>query len=173
MALHNLIVALLFVLVTMVEPSTCHVVKGSVSCLDCHRHYNLSGVKVAVKCDQVKKLATVTTEDDGSFATNLPSDTPMSATPSNCNAKLLGGENQLYASRKNMFSKIVKVQESNSYTISTPLAFSTTCPSKEANCGASNGETGSSKTVDIPLPPEWGLAPSSYYVPFFPIIGIP
>ncbi|RZB76524.1 hypothetical protein D0Y65_034816, partial [Glycine soja] len=32
---------------------------------------------------------------------------------------------------------------------------------------------GSSKSFDLPLPREWGLAPSSFYVPFFPIIGIP
>ncbi|WP_168415081.1 hypothetical protein, partial [Acinetobacter indicus] len=158
-----------------VELSTCHVLKGSVSCLDCNRHYDLSGIKVLVKCSQVKKLAMATTEEDGSFKTELPSDAPTSPPSSNCLAKLLGGPSQLYASRNNIVSQIVKSHESDSYIISTPLNFHTSCPlsKKDAKCGAQNAKIGSSKTVDLPLPPEWGLAPSSYYVPFFPIIGIP
>lgn len=128
-----------------------------------------------MKCDGVKKLAMADTEHDGSFEVELPSGTSKSS-PLNCQAKLLGGPVQLYASRKNVISKIIKAdQEPNSYTISTPLSFSTSCPAADhAKCKAAmNKQFGSSKNVDLPLPPEWGLAPSSYYIPYFPIIGIP
>lgn len=128
-----------------------------------------------MKCAQVKKLATATTEENGSFKVEFPSDTSKTTpTPLNCLAMLLGGPSQLYAWKKNLVSNVVKAHELNCYTISTPLVFSTSCPlaSKDAKCGAPN-QIGSSKTFDLPLPPEWGLAPSSYYIPFFPIIGIP
>ncbi|KAL2985868.1 hypothetical protein AAZX31_12G175300 [Glycine max] len=119
-----------------------------------------SGIKVSVKCEGVKNLAMATTEDKGFFKVDLPSD--HTKTPSsNCFIKLLGGSNSLYASKKNQVSQIVKGREKNTYTISTPL-----------KCNASN-QFGSSKSFDLPLPREWGLAPSSFYVPFFPIIGIP
>lgn len=108
-----------------------------------------------MKCDKVVKLVEATTEHDGSFMVKLPTDSGK------CLAQLVGGPEQLYASRKNMFSQIVKAKQPNMFTISTPLSFST------------KSNLGSSKTVDLPLPREWGLAPSSYYVPFFPIIGIP
>ncbi|XVE59597.1 hypothetical protein DITRI_Ditri05aG0058600 [Diplodiscus trichospermus] len=176
MALRSLVTALFFLLgLARIQLSTCQVLKGKISCLDCNRGYDFSGIKVLVKCDQVKKLATATTEENGSFKVELPTtDTSKTLKPLNCLAKLLGGTNQLYARKKNLVSKVVKAHELNSYTISTPLAFSTSCPlaSKDAKCGAPN-KTGSSKTINLPLPPEWGLAPSSYYVPFFPIIGIP
>lgn len=140
-----------------------------------------SGIKILVKCDKVKKLGVATTEKDGSFEAELPTEhnskTP-STTPLKCLAKLLGGPKQLYASNKIMVSQIIHstTHDSNSYTISTPLAFHTSCPSTTSNQAAkckAMSEFASSKTVDLPLPPEWGLAPSSYYVPFFPIIGIP
>lgn len=127
-----------------------------------------------MKCDKVEKLAMATTESDGSFKADLPS----SSLPSHCLAKLLGGPKQLYASRKDMISKIVKSQQahepSSTYTISTPLSFSISCPSK-TKCGSPDAGTGAAKTIDLPIPPEWGLAPTSYYVPvpFFPIIGVP
>ena len=129
-----------------------------------------------MKCDRVKKLATAITEDDGSFEVELPSDsTPKSSPPLNCHAKLLGGPTQLYASKKNTVSKIITTHAPNIYTISTPLSFSKSCPStiEAAKCKPIKNKFGSSKTFDLPLPPEWGLAPSSYYIPFFPIIGIP
>ncbi|XP_022731731.1 uncharacterized protein LOC111286168 [Durio zibethinus] len=177
MALRSVITAVLFFLLALarIQLSTCQVLKARISCLDCNHDYDFSGIKVAVKCGQVKKLATATTEENGSFQVELPSDkSKISASDLNCLAKLLGGPNQLYVRKKNVVSKVVKAHELNSYAISTPLAFSTSCPlaSKDAKCGAPNG-IGSSKTVDLPLPPEWGLAPSSFYVPFFPIIGIP
>ncbi|XP_022753755.1 uncharacterized protein LOC111302078 [Durio zibethinus] len=176
MALRSLITALFFLLgLAWIQLSTCQVLKGKISCLDCNPDYNLSGIKIVVKCGQVKKLATATTEENGSFKVELPSDTSKTTPePLNCFAKLLGGPNQLYVWKKNLASKVVKAHELNSYTISTPLAFSTSCPlaSKDAKCGAPN-QIGSSKTIDLPLPREWGLAPSSYYIPFVPIIGIP
>ncbi|CAN0916837.1 hypothetical protein LINGRAHAP2_LOCUS29933 [Linum grandiflorum] len=152
------------------------VVNGRVSCVDCPTTptYDFSGILISVKCDGDRKLAVTGTEKDGSFQAELPS-----ATPQNCLAKLLGGPTKLYASRSNLVSKIVKSSTTtsddiDSYTISTPLAFSTTCPPGKASyCSGRNG-LGSSKTVDLPIPKEWGLAPTSYYInPFVPIIGIP
>ncbi|XWS52832.1 hypothetical protein CRYUN_Cryun11dG0106000 [Craigia yunnanensis] len=160
MALRSMITALFFLLgLAWVQLSTCQVLDGKLGCNMCVNHYNFSGIKVAVNCAQVE----------------LPTDTSKTTpTPLNCLAKLLGGPNQLYAWKKSLVSKVVKAYELNSYTISTPLAFSTSCPlaSKDAKCGSPK-QIGSSKTIDLPLPPEWGLAPSSYYIPFFPIIGIP
>ncbi|XWS71453.1 hypothetical protein CRYUN_Cryun03dG0139200 [Craigia yunnanensis] len=175
MALRSLITVLFFLLaLARIQLSTCQVLEGKLSCLECNHDYDFSGIKVVVKCAHVKKLATATAEENGSFKAKLPTDTSKTPKPLNCLAKLLGGPNQLYAWKKNLVSKVVKTHELNSYTFSTPLAFSTSCPlaSKDTKCGAPN-EIGSSKTIDLPLPPEWGLAPSSYYLPFFPIIGIP
>ncbi|XVF19687.1 hypothetical protein REPUB_Repub11eG0132000 [Reevesia pubescens] len=179
MALRSMITALLYFLLALarIQLSTCQVLKAKVSCLDCNPDYDFSGIKVVVKCGQLKKLATATAEENGSFKVELPSDTEKTTPkPLNCLAKLVGGPNQLYAWKKNLVSNVVKAHELNSYTISTPLVFSTSCPlaSKlDAKCGAAPNQIGSSKTFDLPLPPEWGFAPSSYYVPFFPIIGIP
>ncbi|MED6123121.1 hypothetical protein PIB30_046222 [Stylosanthes scabra] len=155
---------LLFALALIrIHPSACQqIVEGKVSCLDCTHHYHFSDIKVSVKCQGVNKLAMATTQDDGSFKLALPS---SSSSVNNCMAKILGGPVQLYASRKKQVSEIVKGKDKNMYTISAPLSFMTSRPNKN--------QLGSSKTVDLPLPPEWGLAPSSYYVPFIPIIGIP
>ncbi|CAK7331967.1 unnamed protein product [Dovyalis caffra] len=173
MAFHPVTSVLLFALaLSGIQLSTCQVFKGKVSCLDCSGQYDFSEIKVGVECDKVRKLAATTTQSDGSFEVNLPPGNSATASPRNCLAKLLGGPSQLFVSREYMVSKIVQNHDSNSYTISTPLAFSTTCSAEGAKCGVSN-EIGSSKTVDLPLPREWGLAPSSYYVPFVPIIGIP
>ncbi|XAR60155.1 hypothetical protein NMG60_11033410 [Bertholletia excelsa] len=169
MALRLVICALIFALVLSgVELSTCHVLKGSVTCLDCSPHYSLSDIKVAVKCDGVKKVEVATTEEDGTFMKELPSST------SNCAARLMGGPKQLYVSRKKMISATVKLSShSNSYTLATPLSFYTSCPFSGDNLAKCRSII-SSKTVDLPLPPEWGFAPTSYYVlPFLPIIGIP
>lgn len=108
-----------------------------------------------------------TTEEDGSFETNLP------FTPTNkCHAKIFGGPKQLFVSRKDINPTVVNSQEdANSYTISNPLKFYTRCPL--SNNGKCHDEFGSSKTIDLPIPKEWGLAPTSYYVPIMPIIGIP
>ncbi|KAM7496949.1 hypothetical protein LguiA_021363 [Lonicera macranthoides] len=171
-------IALFFALFTLssVELSTCYVLKGSVTCLDCnHRHSHFSGIMVLVKCSRVKNATIATTKPDGSFEAKLPSHTLSS----NCRARILGASNQLYGSTKNMVRTIVKARGSKpeSYAISKPLEFYKKCPLKAGNCGPKKIGLGSSKTIDIPLPREWGLAPSSYYVtPFLPVIaftGIP
>ncbi|KAK4856710.1 hypothetical protein QYF36_020381 [Acer negundo] len=180
MAVAPMITALLFALaLSTLKLSTSQVVKGKISCTDCVTDNDFSGIKVLVKCNHVKKLAMATTKSSGSFEVELPSDTTKSSPTQHhsCHAKLFGAPVKLYASNKNIMSKIVKDNKSaNSYKISTPLAFSISCPStlmKNGKCGTIDNVVGSSKTVDLPLPPEWGLAPSSYYVPFFPIVGIP
>ncbi len=171
MAYVQVITVLLFALaLARIDPSACQTVKGKVYCLDCTHTYDLSDIMISVKCEGVKKLAVAVTEDNGSFKLDLPSNHTKPSSV-NCLANILGGPVQLYASRKNQVTQIVKDNEQNSYTISTPLSFLTSCP-KNTQCKASN-QVGSSKTVDLPLPPEWGLAPSSYYIPFIPIIGIP
>ncbi|XAR59654.1 hypothetical protein NMG60_11015568 [Bertholletia excelsa] len=164
MASHQLFSALVFVsLLAGVELSACHVLEGSVTCLDCSRHHDLSEIKVLVKCSKVKKMAVATTKEDGSFKTELPSDsTTSTSSSSKCQAKIMGGPTQLYASKTAMISRTVKLPNSDSYTISAPLNFYTVNP-----------QFGSSKTVDLPVPPEWGLPPTSYFTPFLPIIGIP
>ncbi|XP_057455955.1 uncharacterized protein LOC130747131 [Lotus japonicus] len=172
MAGFQVFTALLFALaLARIDPSTCQVVNGKVSCVDCTQNHDLSDIKVLVKCEGVKKLALASTEDNGFFKVDLPSDKTKPSSAGNCLAKLVGGPVQLYATRQNQVSQIIKSQEPNSYTISTPLSFMKSCP-QNTNCKAAK-PVGSSKTVDLPLPPEWGLAPSSYYVPFIPIIGIP
>ncbi|KAM6576523.1 hypothetical protein CsatB_028360 [Cannabis sativa] len=169
---HSLSVLFLVLLLARIDMSTCQVFKAKVSCLDCPTETDLSGIKVLVKCDKVKKLGMATTENNGFFETEIPTDKKTPPKPLNCLAKLLGGPNQLYASSKTMVSQLV--QTNDQYTISTPLSFYNSCPSTitQAKCEA-NKKWDSSKTVDLPLPPQWGLAPSSYYIPFFPIIGIP
>lgn len=119
--------------------------------------FTFSGIEVAVKCDKAGKLNVASTESDGSFSVEFPSPAPQS-----CLAKILGGPNQLYVSKSSKVSQVI-TNEPKPYTLSAPLVFYTRPPSS----------FGSSKTFDIPLPPEWGFAPSSYYFPFFPIIGIP
>lgn len=130
----------------------------------------ITGIRVLVKCDRVKKLSMAITDGNGAFRTDLPSNAPTLAAPTspNCLAKLVGGPTQLYAWKKNMFSKIVITQgdDESTYALESPLSFSKSCPGK---CES----VGSSKTIDLPVPPEYGLPPTSYYTPFFPIIGIP
>lgn len=139
----------------------------------------VAGIMVLVKCDGVKKLATAATEDDGSFEVELPSGGASKTSPRpsvKCYAKLLGGPTQLYVSRKDAVSKIIETHKpASSFTISTPLSFSTSCPTtKEFEKWRATNKFASSKNFDLPLPPEWGLAPSSYYIPYYPIItGIP
>ncbi|KAH6773024.1 hypothetical protein C2S52_004125 [Perilla frutescens var. hirtella] len=149
---------------------TARLLKGSVTCLDCPKPSDLSGIQVLVKCEKVKKLAMSYTEEDGSFTAELPSDGEVSST--NCAAKIMGGPHQLYTSAHNSVVAIASAKET--FTTSRPLSYYKSCPSKErASCEGKDMGFASSKTVDLPLPREWGLAPSSYYVPFIPIIGIP
>ncbi|XP_022995160.1 uncharacterized protein LOC111490782 [Cucurbita maxima] len=178
MALASLVTAcLLAAMAASVEASTSttRILKGKVSCLDCDAVYDLSEIVVMVKCEKAGRVVTATTAKDGGFATELPSD--------ECEARLGGGRNQLYAARKDMVAEIVRVGDGSGsgdvYGTSTPLAFCSGCRCRSIDndggeqCKAAARKFGSSKTFDLPLPPEWGLAPSSYYFPFFPIIGIP
>lgn len=129
---------------------------------------DVSGIQVLVKCDGVRKLLSATTEDNGFFEVELP------PAHSSCLAKVLGGPHQLYATRSGMVSKITESRDgsgNSAFTTSTPLVVSTTCPKGKA-C-RDKSRFGSSKTFDLPVPREWGLAPTSYYLPFIPIIGIP
>ncbi|KAG9128962.1 hypothetical protein Leryth_014741 [Lithospermum erythrorhizon] len=137
------------------------------------------GIKVQVKCDHVKKLSTSTTEQDGSFKIDdLPADHPSSI---DCIAKIIGAPNQLYISRRNQYSTIVKVLGDDKhyyYTLFKPLNFYKSNPYEQNRntkniIGGKNSQFGSSKTFDVPVPREWGIAPTSYYFPFVPIIGIP
>lgn len=119
-----------------------------------------------VKCENVKELAKGTTESDGSFEMQIPKQPN-----GNCVAKLVGGPKQVYGPRKSLASDLISVTP-NTYTTSKPLSIYSSCPSSaigHAKCESLS----SSKTIDLPLPPQWGFAPSSYYFPFFPIIGIP
>ncbi|XP_010473133.1 PREDICTED: uncharacterized protein LOC104752641 [Camelina sativa] len=143
----------------VVYASHAHV-EGKVSCFDCPSDYDYSGITVRVSCSHINTRFTVTTDKKGEFMSELPS-----RVKSNCEAELQGSFKQLYASKNNVKSKIVKL-EGDKYGLSSKLIFLKSCP-------RSLGSFGSSKTVDFPVPPEWGLAPTSYYVPFFPIIGIP
>ncbi|XP_019173650.1 PREDICTED: uncharacterized protein LOC109169249 [Ipomoea nil] len=167
--------------------SASHVFKGSVTCLDCTHTHNhpphLSGVKVSVKCGGEKNMAMATTEEDGSFETTVV--LPSSKSPSSvvsCSAKILGATRQLYIPMKACESKVVvraaagESDHSRHYimTTSEPLRFYTKCPNAKCVGGGGGGSIGGSKTVDLPLPREWGLPPTSYYyLPFIPIIGIP
>ncbi|KAK2980199.1 hypothetical protein RJ640_007289 [Escallonia rubra] len=175
MALPKVIIALFFALaLARVELSACYVLTGNVKCLDCSQHYDLAGIKVLVKCSEVKKLAMATTDKHGLFKTDLPMDTPTRGS-SNCETTILGGPKQLYVLKKNTVSKIFRLHETASYTVVEPLKVYTSCPlsQKDGSCVAKKTKIGSSKTVDLPIPREWGLAPTSYYIPFVPIIGIP
>ncbi|GMH12667.1 hypothetical protein Nepgr_014508 [Nepenthes gracilis] len=179
MAVSQIITAIaLAVLMTLarIELSACYVVKASVSCVDCGRHYDLSGIQVLIECDQVKKLSTATTEHDGSFTAELPSSLRALRPATDCQARLLGGSEQLYASSKNMASQIIKAgKQTTTYTTATPLTVGKSCSSvgKHAKCGARLPDFASSKTIDLPIPAEFGLPPTSDYIPPFPIIGIP
>ncbi|AEC07988.1 hypothetical protein AtNW77_Chr2g0246841 [Arabidopsis thaliana] len=135
-------------------------VEGKVSCFDCPNDYDYSGITVGVSCSHTNTRFTVTTDKKGDFISELPS-----KIESNCEAELQGSVKQLYASKNNVKSKIVKLG-GDKYGLSSKLFFLKSCP-------RSFGSFSSSKTVDLPVPPEWGLAPTSYYVPFLPIIGIP
>ncbi|GAB2285559.1 hypothetical protein Dimus_020006 [Dionaea muscipula] len=166
----------LIAVVSRMEPSACSVVKASVSCVDCGHDYDLSGIRVMIECDEEKKLGIATTNQNGSFEADLPLAGKGILVPaSNCLARLLGGPGPLYALNENMVSKIIMAQDIiDTYTTSTPLSFiKSCCPvGKNGKYKSSDAEL-DSKTVDLPIPSEFGLPPTSYYTPIIPIIGIP
>ncbi|XP_022152986.1 uncharacterized protein LOC111020592 isoform X2 [Momordica charantia] len=134
--------------------------------------WHLTGTVVMVKCDKVDKVVTATTGKDGFFEAELH----PSSDGRDCEARLAGRPNQIYSATNTIVAGIVR-GDGGVYGISTPLAFCTACRSISSEavkyCKAAGRKFGSSKTFNLPLPPEWGLAPSSYYFPFFPIIGVP
>ncbi|KAE8652846.1 uncharacterized protein LOC116402231 [Cucumis sativus] len=163
------------VLIASTQRAQCNTLKAKISCLDCQSNYDFSGNLIMVKCERAKNLTIAITKADGSFETSLPSNMASEAAPSSpkCIAKLLGGSHQLFASRKEMVSTIIKETNSKFFTIATALKFST-CKEISRNCKAIKKESvEDSKTFDFPLPPEWGFPPTSYYIPVLPIIGIP
>ncbi|KAG9459078.1 hypothetical protein H6P81_003586 [Aristolochia fimbriata] len=173
MALHSASAALLLALtLTQLHLSWCQIVRGSVSCNGCSPQL-LPGVQVAVKCSKENNLAYAVTDEKGLFQAELPLSSFSTSSAPNCLAMILGGTKQLCGHKKSLVSKIVKAKNSDSYIVSTPLSVLPKCPSPPSK-GSSSPGFKSSKTVDLPLPPEWGLAPTSYYInPFIPIIGIP
>lgn len=131
-----------------------------------------------MKCNKVKKLFIATTTKDGFFETVFRHEIPNTSPPTaslKCSAKIVGGSSLLYTTLKNTASNVVKIKGQDFYTNLDPLTFYKSCPSKKyAKCAEIvDSVFGSSKTVDLPVPKEWGLAPTSYYFPFIPIIGIP
>ncbi|XP_019199165.1 PREDICTED: uncharacterized protein LOC109192909 [Ipomoea nil] len=152
-------------LAATVNISASYVLKGSVSCMDCNAHHDLSGIRVSVKCSHEKKLGMAITEEDGSFDTSVASNPPP---PGGCSAKILGATQQLYVP-KTEESKIVEAH--GHYTTSEALRFYTKCPNKK--CGSPDSGLGSSKTFQVPPIPREYAPTASYILPFFPIIGIP
>ncbi|KAF8102286.1 hypothetical protein N665_0198s0002 [Sinapis alba] len=151
------------------ELSASSLVRGKVSCLDCHRDFDFSGIKIFLKCDGEKKHVTAMAAPDGSFRSVLP--TAKGKVSMKCLAKLLGGPEQLYAHKQNLVSELVKSkQESKVLTTSNPLLFSLSCPKPTGdNVGNMIGD---SKTIDFPGTGGFGFPPASFF-PFLPIIGIP
>ncbi|XP_010493327.1 PREDICTED: uncharacterized protein LOC104770577 [Camelina sativa] len=151
------------------ELSASSLVSGKVSCLDCHRNFDFSGIKVLIKCNGEKKQITAMAASDGSFRSVLPAAEKKGSI--NCLAKLLGGPEQLYAHKHSMVSELVMSKhDSKVLTTSNPLAFSLSCPKPtEDNLGNMIGD---SKTVNFPGAGGFGFPPASFF-PFLPIIGIP
>ncbi|KAJ0266569.1 Pollen Ole e 1 allergen and extensin family protein [Hirschfeldia incana] len=161
----------LFVLAVFsnIELSASSLVLGKVSCLDCHRDFDFSGIKILLKCDGEKKPVTTMAASDGSFRSVLP--TAKEKVSMKCLAKILGGPEQLYGHKQNMVSKLVKSKHgSRVLTTLNPLSFSLSCPKPTGdNVGNMIGD---SKTVDFPGMGGFGFPPASFF-PFLPIIGIP
>ncbi|CAH2072170.1 unnamed protein product [Thlaspi arvense] len=162
---------LLFVLAIFsnFELSASSLVRGKVSCLDCHHDFDFSGVKVLLKCDGEKKSITTMAGSDGSFRSMLR--TADKNRSMKCLAKLLGGPEQLYAHKHNLVSELVKSKhDSNVLTTSNPLSFSLSCPKPTGDYVGNM--IGDSKTINFPGTGGFGFPPVSFF-PFIPIIGIP
>ncbi|KAH0937272.1 hypothetical protein HID58_004733 [Brassica napus] len=151
------------------ELSASTLVTGKVSCLDCHRDFDFSGVKVLLQCDGEKKPVTTLAASDGSFRSVVQ--TADKKQEIKCLAKLLGGPEQLYAHKHNMVSELVKSKHDTMVlTTSNPLSFTLSCP-KPTGDNVGN-MIGNSKTVNFPGTGGFGFPPASFF-PFLPIIGIP
>ncbi|CAH8386042.1 unnamed protein product [Eruca vesicaria subsp. sativa] len=151
------------------ELSASSLVRGKVSCLDCHRDFDFSGIKILLKCDGEKKPVTSMAASDGSFRSLIP--TANEKDSMKCLAKLLGGPEQLYAHKQNLVSELIKSKhESKVLTTSKQLTFSLSCPKPTED--SVGDKIGDSKTVDFPGTGGFGFPPASFF-PFLPIIGIP
>lgn len=170
---------ILLILAFHVGLSTSLLLKGSVFCSDCNPSHDFSGVRVAVKCSN-QKMVSARTNESGYFELEVPANRSSS---SSCFAVLLGGPEQLCALKRNMVSKMVKLEASDSYSLATSLTFFTTsCPSitehqnnKKMVGNRSSPAIGTSKTVGpfAPGAPALPALPPFDFYRFIPIIGIP
>ncbi|ERN07100.1 uncharacterized protein LOC18435316 [Amborella trichopoda] len=166
--------------------ASAHVVEDQISCLDCTKH-QAHGVGLVIKCDSEKPILAVT-DRTGSFKAEITTSKTSAPLEDTCYASLLGPRNKLCSFKNNQASKFVKSAKyhkdpsSSYYALFTPLSFSSSDCVSMANRkikpdfkveDTKQDGSKSSKTIDLPVPREWGLAPTSYY--FYPIIpiGIP
>ncbi|KAF3778210.1 hypothetical protein EJ110_NYTH41879 [Nymphaea thermarum] len=146
-------------------------VTGSISCPDCTSRRQLAGLRVVIKCGRAKQAIGTLTDNTGAFKVNLSSSLLHDMAP--CYAMLLSGSN-----RQCKFEGGHNIARIVDGRLTSPLTFSPfSCPGKPSQGlkpgGSQGAELGDSKTIDLPLPPEWGLPPTSYYTyPIIPI-GIP
>ncbi|KAH9612825.1 hypothetical protein KSS87_015378 [Heliosperma pusillum] len=135
--------------------SSCSRVKGYVSCTDCHPDYDFSGIKVQVKCDQVKTISEAITNKTGHFEAILPTDssaTSLASTTPNCWAELVGGASQLYFPKQNTMSKLsITLHDNSTFSQTTPLVFATSCSSK-CEYKIEQSSNGTSMTVYVIMP---------------------
>ncbi|ONK57470.1 uncharacterized protein A4U43_C09F840 [Asparagus officinalis] len=175
-------VLVLVLALASINLSSCQLVKGSVSCVDCNPHKDLSGVRVAVKCRFERKLVFALTNNKGNFEAEVPKNSSSpSSSPLNCYAMLLGGPVQLWAFKKSMLSKIIKAPAglSGSYSLSTPLTFFISHPTPKV---FDQSHSDDKKSPDFGVFPPMALPPPAnftgnipliFFFPFLPIIGVP
>ncbi|CAN6439185.1 unnamed protein product [Victoria cruziana] len=148
------------------------VVTGSVSCPHCTSGDQLQGLGVVVGCGRDGQVGGALTNDSGWFKVNMRRPGLLqSAAP--CYAMLVSGPR-----RRCRFKDGHSMARVVDGRLTSPLTFSpASCvgePSQGLGPASIRGaELGDSKTIDLPLPREWGLPPTSYYT--FPVIpiGIP
>ncbi|CAN6863334.1 unnamed protein product [Brassica oleracea] len=123
--------------------SASSLVCGKVSCLDCLRDFDFSGIKILLKCDG-------TCDHHGGLKRIVPSNCMLTNTT---------------------FSEVIKSKhESEVLTTSNPLSFSLSCPKPTGD--HIGNIIGDSKTIDFPGTGGFGFPPASFF-PFLTIIGIP
>uniref|UniRef100_A0A0D3EDD8 Uncharacterized protein n=1 Tax=Brassica oleracea var. oleracea TaxID=109376 RepID=A0A0D3EDD8_BRAOL len=137
--------------------SASSLVCGKVSCLDCLRDFDFSGIKILLKCDG-------TCDHHGGLKRIVPRIGYSSI--------LSSGEVLSNCMLTNTtFSEVVKSKhESEVLTTSNPLSFSLSCPKPTGD--HIGNIIGDSKTIDFPGTGGFGFPPASFF-PFLTIIGIP
>lgn len=131
-----------------------------------------TGLGVVVRCGRDGQVGGALTNDSGWFKVNMRRPGLLqSAAP--CYAMLVSGPR-----RRCRFKDGHSMARVVDGRLTSPLTFSpASCvgePSQGLGPASIRGaELGDSKTIDLPLPREWGLPPTSYYT--FPVIpiGIP